>query len=305
MPIEQPGSAAQPFGPSDLRYGRHNLVISTEEMQKLLLQDSAGLRVVDCCPSPFISRCRARLSATGHIPGAVLLGNNSLLTRSNGVPHMLVSPRKAADVLSRAGIGLEQQVVIYDSGSGKWASRLFWTLEYLGHSNVKILDGGLRKWVHEKRSTSRSTHRPPRAEFNPTPRPHLTAAKSWLNSKLDDPTVVLLDTRRRSEYSGAEKLARRAGHIPGAVHVDWVRNYENSDQVGTFMNSRRLEELHVLHGVTRDKEIVTYCQRGIRACASFFVLRMLGYPRVRVYDGSWIEWGNDRETPVVTGSSPG
>ena len=234
----------------------------------------------------------------GHIPGAVFVDRKTVWDKVDGIPGMLPSVETMVQALENAGISRDIMVVIYDNSDGLWASRLFWALEYLGHRDVHILNGGWNKWVQEKRVVQEVSSVPPRGKFTPRIQYDLLATEDWTLSNLTNPDVQIIDTRSPMEYAGEDVRAARGGHIPGAVNINWIFNLK-SDDSKTFALEEDLVKLYDSQKISKDKIIVTHCQTGIRGTHTYFVLKLLGYPRVRVYDGSWAEWGNDWEAPVV------
>ncbi len=134
-------------------------------------------------------------------------------------------------------------------------------------------------------------------DFTPEVRDDVLATKDWVLGKLGDPDVVLLDVRSPAEYSGEELMADRGGHIPGAVNLEWT-SLLAGDGGGSFLSPEGIRESLAAAGVTPDREVVTYCQVGGRAAHAYLALRLAGFERVRLYEGSWAEWGNDPATPV-------
>ncbi len=132
-------------------------------------------------------------------------------------------------------------------------------------------------------------------------RSELVATQSWIEKNLGNPDLQIIDTRSLKEYTGEDARSDRGGHIPGAININWVLNISGEDQ--TFLSEQELAELYDYKGVQKNKTAVTLCQTGVRGAHTYFVLRLLGYPRVRLYDGSWAEWGNRGETPIATGES--
>jgi thiosulfate/3-mercaptopyruvate sulfurtransferase len=213
---------------------------------------ASDLRVVDVRPADAF--------AEGHIPGAVQIDLAALATVVDGV---------------------NRAVVIYDSNWGMPAARVLWTLAYYGHSNAAVLNGGWDRWEEEGRAVSQATEPPAPTRFTPRPVPAYLAELSWLQAHLDDPNVVLIDTRTNNEYA--------AGHLPNAIAWDWM-NGVPAEGWDTMRPAEELAAELAALGITPDKEIVTYCRSGARAAHTHLVLRKLGYPRVRNYDGSWLEW---------------
>jgi thiosulfate/3-mercaptopyruvate sulfurtransferase len=238
-----------------------------------------------------------------HIPGAVFVDRDWITAEVDGVAEMLAPIERVVAVLEEAGVGDRSTVVVYDEDSGLWASRLLWTLELLGHRDVRLLNGGLGLWVAEGRPVTAEAPAIQPGRLTPAPDLSVIASENWILDHLDSPDVMLLDTRSPEEYTGEDARAVRGGHIPGAVNVEWTRALAG-EEVQTVIPPGELRELYGSAGVTPDREIVTYCQGGVRAAHTYFMLRLLGYTRVRNYDGSWAEWGNDDRVPVVTGELP-
>jgi thiosulfate/3-mercaptopyruvate sulfurtransferase len=226
--------------------------------------------------------------AQGHIPNAVRVELAALTGTVNGVPGMLLPPEPFAARMSQLGVDQEKTVMIYDDNWGLPAARVLWSLACYGHSQVAVLNGGWDRWYQESRPITSEPFVPPPARFVVQPADEHLAERAWLLERLDDPNTVLVDTRTAGEYV--------QGHLPGAIRWDWM----NGVPVGSWDAVRPAEELRTELanlGITPDKEIVTYCRSGARAAHTYLLLRYLGYPRVRNYDGSWLEWsryGNSR-----------
>jgi thiosulfate/3-mercaptopyruvate sulfurtransferase len=252
----------------------------------------AGLRILD-------ARAAERYGA-GHIPGAVNLPIADITRTINGVPGMLTPIEELEQILGRRGITREDRVVIYDDVGGLDAARLFWALDYLGHPRLSVLQGGVALWQRDGGATSREVATPEAVQYRSEPRPERLADRAWVQASLQNPAVILLDARSPEEFTGAVpgKEVRRPGRIPGAVNLDWVGNLTAAEP-RRFKSAADLESLYRSAGVTPDKEIAIYCRTGARASHTYFVLRLLGYPRVRVYDGSFIEWSADATLPVA------
>jgi len=238
--------------------------------------------------------------AAGHIPSAINLPIAEITRTLNDVPGMLASIAEVEEALGRRGVTRDSQVVIYDDFGGDQATRLFWALDYLGHSRVSILQGGFGLWQHEGRPISREVPKVTPVRYQGTPRPDRLADRNWVRTRLQDASIVLVDARSPEEFNGtvAGRDVKRPGHIPGAVNVDWVRNLTTAEP-RQFKAGGELVRLYQKAGATADKEIVVYCRTGVRASHDYFVLRLLGYPRVRLYDGSYVEWAVDPSLPIA------
>ena len=166
----------------------------------------------------------------------------------------------------------------------------------MGHEHVALLDGGLSAWKAEGRALQSEEAVNPRALFQAHIRKDRLADKQWILENLGNKDVKILDVRSPEEYRGTDKRAARGGHIPGAENIDWVTNLDQKNK--TLLPPEELQALYNSSHVSSDKEVVTQCQTGIRAAQTYFTLRYLGYDDVRLYDGSWAEWGNAEDTPV-------
>jgi thiosulfate/3-mercaptopyruvate sulfurtransferase len=199
-------------------------------------------------------------------------------------------------VLNLRGVSADRPVVVYDEQSGVRAARAFWFLEYFGHPDTRMLDGGFGAWTHAGLPVTRDAEPPPRSTWSGVPQPSTIATWRDVKERLDKPDAVILDTRTDEEYSGAMTRAKRGGAIPGAVHIEWKNNLTPA---GEFKPASELRAMYESAGVTPDKEVITYCQGGYRAAHAYLALRLLGYPRVRNYTGSWKEWGDREDLPIV------
>jgi thiosulfate/3-mercaptopyruvate sulfurtransferase len=187
-------------------------------------------------------------------------------------------------------------VVAYDDGGGVQAARLFFVLEYFGHPRVRVLNGGLAKWRREGRPLETTVPLVAARRFVPQPRRDLVATAEEVRAALGRPDVCLIDARSPAEFAGTDVRARRGGHIPGAVSVDWVETV-NAD--GTVKDAAALRALFEAAGVRPDRTAIVYCQSGMRSSQDYLALRLLGHPRIRNYDASWMEWGNTPALPVA------
>jgi thiosulfate/3-mercaptopyruvate sulfurtransferase len=250
--------------------------------------NDAKLRIVDMT--------EAKDYRQGHIPGAVHLSLEAARVKVAAGGYRLPTAEEVARLVGGLGIGPDTHVVIYDDNGGLDAARFFFTLDVFGHRTVSILDGGLAAWRRLKLPLGAETPRITRTAYRPALLADRVASAEWVRDHLTDSTVALLDTRTAAEYSGKDVRARRGGHIPGSVNLDWQQNLRPD---GTFKPREELAAMYAAQAVTPDKTVVTYCQTHHRAAHSYFVLRLLGYPRLVGYDRSWSEWGNRDDLPIA------
>jgi thiosulfate/3-mercaptopyruvate sulfurtransferase len=251
---------------------------------------------IDAGKSPLIIDLRPPEDfAAGHLPGAVHLDLWGVSLIDTDPAPLKAFMWMIDHLFNLRGVTAETPVVVYDEQSGLRAARAFWFLEYFGHPQVQLLDGGFNAWVSARLPVTRESKAPPKSTWTGTPQEHTIATWRDVQARLGNKDVVLLDTRTDGEWDGSTVRAKRGGRIPGAVHVEWTRNLGPD---GAFKPAAELRAMYEQAGVTPDKEVVTYCQGGYRAAHGYLALRLLGYPRVRNYTGSWKEWGDRENLPV-------
>ncbi len=233
----------------------------------------------------------------GHLPGAAFVSMRSLSNPDDPIGGQIATAAQVSAVLSNVGLGRDQTVVLYDRRNNLQAARAYWVLKYYQHADVRIYNGGTPKWTEDGQvmSTVMVEYEPSDYQAGP-PDPEIRTTWQYVVDHTDDPATLFCDTRGPEEYLGRDVRAERGGRIPGSINVEWTAAVNAN---GTFKSSEELAALYGGAGFTPDKQIITYCQSGVRGAHTWFVLsELLGYPSVRNYDGSWVEYGNNPESPV-------
>jgi thiosulfate/3-mercaptopyruvate sulfurtransferase len=237
-----------------------------------------------------------------HIPGAV--GWNWTSQLSDGIRRDIAGKDDFSALLSASGIGPDTTILLYGDNNNWFAAWAYWQLKLYGHADVRIIDGGRKFWLDN--GLPLSTDVPAYAATGyqlPEPSFALRAFRDDILPRLGDPGLTLVDVRSPAEFNGEiiappgmSETAQRAGHIPGAASVPWAQTVREN---GTFKSEDELRALYEAKGVTPDKDVIAYCRIGERSSHTWFVLHeLLGYRRVRNYDGSWTEYGSLIGVPI-------
>jgi len=261
-----------------------SFLISTGELAAELAQ--GRVKLVDAENADNYTRA--------HLPGALNLPYLELEdSEENAKTGLPIFPRLAASKLESLGIARDSDVVVYDAGDGKGASAVWYILSFIGHDKVRILDGGFRKWLKEGRVVTQAVPHPAKATYVPQSR----ADWAVKTQELATSSALRVDARSIAEFSGKENGgARQGGHLPGAKSFVWN---QLSGDLATFKDEAAMRKALTQAGLTPDKEIVTYCNGGLgRSTYLYAALKLLGYPKVKVYPGSWIEWAADPARPI-------
>ena len=238
----------------------------------------------------------------GHVAGAA--GFNWTSQLQDQVRRDILTKEGLEALLSEAGVGNDDTVILYGDNNNWFAAYAFWLLEMYGHKDIKLMDGGRKKWLDEGRPTTKDAAKPAKTSYKASDaNTKLRAKRDEVLKALGNSKNALVDVRSPAEYKGEimappglPETAQRMGHIPGAASVPWAQAVRED---GTFKSVEELGELYAPKGVTKDKEVIAYCRIGERSSHTWFALKhLLGYPNVRNYDGSWTEYGSLIDVPI-------
>jgi thiosulfate/3-mercaptopyruvate sulfurtransferase len=275
-----------------------NVLVSTDWAEQHRTDPTVRLVEVDVDTSAYDS---------GHIPGAI--GWNWKTDLQQRPARDIPTKEEWEALLSRSGISNDTTVALYGDNNNWFAAFAYWLFKLYGHENVKLIDGGRKKWTDEGRETTTDAPQVQPAQYTAKDAdPTIRATRDQVASLLNKEGAALVDVRSPGEYSGEllapenlpQEGAQRGGHIPGAANVPWATAVAEDS---TFKPADQLEQIYNGKGVTGDKDLVAYCRIGERSAHTWFVLHeILGYNNVRNYDGSWTEWGSLIGAPIETGS---
>ena len=274
-------------------YANPQLLITPAELGDRLAAGADAPVLIDLRPTEAF--------AAGHIPGAVHLDLFGVSLTDTDPAPLAAFLWMIGHLLASRGVAPERTVVVYDEKSGIRAARAFWFLEYFGHPDPRQLDGGFGAWERGGGPVTRDAAPPKPSGWMAGRSDDRLATWRIIRDRLGAPDLAVLDTRTDGEYCGATVRAKRGGAVPGAAHVEWTRNL-GAD--GAFKPAAELRAMYEAAGVTPDKEVISYCQGGYRAAHGYLALRLLGYPRVRNYLGSWKEWGDREDLPIEVPERP-
>ena len=276
-------------------YKHPEVLVSTESVAKNLNAPNTRLVEVDVDTTAYDQ---------GHIPGAV--GWNWQTQLQDNVRRDLIDKAALEKLLGESGISNDTTILLYGDNNNWFAAYAFWQLKYYGHQNVKLINGGRKKWLEEKRPLTKEPTKVASATYR------VSGTNESVRAFRDDVLSIvqgkkrgqLVDVRSVDEFTGKiiappgmTETAQRAGHIPNAANIPWA---QAANEDGTFKSAEALAALYQGKGITGGDEVIAYCRIGERSSHSWFVLKyLLGYDNVRNYDGSWTEWGNLIGSPIV------
>lgn len=238
----------------------------------------------------------------GHIEGAIAWNWQTEL--QDAIRRDLAEPTAFEALLGKAGISPDTTVVLYGDNNNWFAAWAFWQLKYYGHEKVLLMNGGRKKWLEEKRPLSTAVPNYPGVAYKTkAPNAAIRAKRNQVFEAIEKHTAQLVDVRSVDEFTGKiiappgmTETAQRGGHIPTAANIPWAQAVKED---GTFKSAGDLKQLYGAKGINGEKEVIAYCRIGERSSHTWFVLMyLLGFDKVRNYDGSWTEWGNLVGAPI-------
>jgi len=260
-------------------------LIEPEALVDLL--DQPNILIVDLCNDVLYSK--------KHIPGAIHISSQELMSGSVPGPNKLPPKERLEAMVNAIGLTDDKHVVVYDDEGGGWAGRFIWTLDVIGHKNWSYLNGGLIAWHNEGFPTTSDVPEPKPVERNVTiDRTPIIEAEEIMD-QLDNGDLQIWDARTPEEYNGERGLAERNGHIPGAINCNWTSMMDLKRNQRILDDAKeRLAEL----GIHSDKPTITHCQSHHRSGFTYMLARILDFKDIKAYEGSWSEWGNRNDTPI-------
>lgn len=263
------------------------LLIEPDQLEPLL--NDENLLILDVSSAENYSRF--------HVPGAIHIPPASLVCGIQPATGKLPDIEQLNALFSSLGLNDSKHVIAYDDEGGGWAGRLIWTLDVIGHKQYSYLNGGLYSWLNEGHPAEQTINQGIPGSYNAridrTPIADLEDVLALLNRE----DVAIWDARSAEEYAGTKVVAQRGGHIPNAINLDWLELMDrerNLRLIDLEALQKRLDSL----GITQDKKVITHCQTHHRSGLSYLAMKLLGYPDIKGYHGSWSEWGNREDTPI-------
>ncbi len=238
-----------------------------------------------------------------HIPRAVHLAYDKLVAKGKFAQGLFPKLQDLNTALSSIGLTPDKHVVAYDDdGSGR-ASRLLYTLDAIGHTRSSLLNGGMTAWASEGFPLHVQPEIPEPSEYQATSISDIVVDKDYILENLYNEDLILIDSRSHDEFTGLQPLAMRSGHIPGAINIHWGLNKDPARH-SRMKTDEKIMELLLDRRITKNREIITYCQTCHRSSHTYIMLKQAGYPNIKCYPGSWSEWGNCNDTPIIQDDDP-
>ena len=278
-----------------MEYANPNVLVDTQWVEDHLNDNNVRIAEVDYDPKANYH--------LGHIPNTALFDWKKDI--NDPLSRNIISRDDCTALLQKAGINDDTILVLYGDFNNWFAAFAFWVFKYYGYKDIKLMNGGRKKWLEEDRPISKEVPNFSKGNFQAAePDESIRVYLDYLRNSVNSQQGTLVDVRSPAEFTGQitappeypTEHAQRGGHIPSAQNIPWGQAV-NED--GTFKSLEDLKKLYEPKGITPDKEVLTYCRIGERSSHTWFVLKyLLGYPNVKNYDGSWTEWGNMINNPI-------
>jgi len=230
----------------------------------------------------------------GHIHSAINIPAEESFGKLKNI-NRIASPNKIKILLSKYGVKNNKHIILYDNGDLLDASHFFWVLEAYGHKQLSILNGGIKIWRKNHLAISQKTTKIKPSNYIPAISHKYITTKLSTRLAINSDNITILDARIHSEYIGNRSEARRRGHIPDAINIPWHHNTQTKAGIRILKSRSKLRKLY--QTIPKSNKVIAYCNRGKQSALSYFSLRLLGY-KVSIYDGAWLEWGNDKSLPI-------
>lgn len=275
------------------------ILISTHELAERI--DAPSLRLLDASYFlPSQGRNARQEYESLHIRNANFFDIDAIADMDSALPHMLPTPQQLGEQMGTMGISEKDEIVFYDNSPNRSAARGWWSLSVHGATNVRVLDGGLEKWLAEGRETESGPGRKWHpVTFSPQTPGAKICTKEDVALRIKEGSAQILDARSRGRFSGHEPEPRpglRSGHMPGAYNVPFTELLAAN---GTYLPIDALKEKFANTGLDLNRPIVAHCGSGITACVPLLGLALCGAKDLALYDGSWVEWGAQKDTSIV------
>ena len=276
-----------------MEYAHPEVLVSTSWVEEHVKDTNVRVAEVDYDPTANY--------ALGHIPGSVLL--DWKVDINNPLTRDILTKEACEQLLQKVGVGNDTTLILYGDFNNWFAAFAFWVFKYYGFKDVRLMNGGRKKWLEEDRALTKDVPTYDKGSFKASgPDQSIRVFLRYVQDTLGGKTLV--DVRSPKEFTGEilappeypTEHAQRGGHIPGAANIPWAQAVSDD---GTFKTADELKTLYESKNVTPDKEVIAYCRIGERSSHTWFVLKyLLGFPNVKNYDGSWTEWGNMINNPI-------
>ncbi|MGA8844539.1 MAG: sulfurtransferase [Nitrososphaeraceae archaeon] len=276
-----------------MEYAHPEVLVSTSWVEEHVKDTNVRVAEVDYDPTANY--------ALGHIPGSVLL--DWKVDINNPLTRDILTKEACEQLLQKVGVSNDTTLILYGDFNNWFAAFAFWVFKYYGFKDVRLMNGGRKKWLEEDRALTKDVPTYDKGSFKALgPDQSIRVFLRYVQDTLGGKTLV--DVRSPKEFTGEilappeypTEHAQRGGHIPGAANIPWAQAVSDD---GTFKTADELKTLYESKNVTPDKEVIAYCRIGERSSHTWFVLKyLLGFPNVKNYDGSWTEWGNMINNPI-------